>query len=174
MKFKYWALFRSFPSRMILFQPSGSIVALWVANFMIWRSNTIWWTNWFKICSVLKNQLSKNHSYPLYLQCDALSGVVLSRIITIAGLKSFWVAISRYRKWSYSHVLGDFVSCFLSSFVFLLEGSLQKEIILKMKKKSDPKILTWRIVQWAPSKPPVVRKFIRCFMFANSVSQTDQ
>ena len=138
---------------------------------MIWRSNALWWTNWFKICSVLKNQL---HSYPFYLQCDVLSGVVLSRIITIAGLKSFWVAISRYRKWSYSHVLGDFVSCFLSSFGFLLEGSLQKQIVLKMKKIENQKILSWRFKKSTPSKPPAFRKSIKCSMFENSVSQIDQ
>ena len=233
MKFKYLALFRSFPSRMILFQPSGSIVALWVANFMIWRSNALWWTNWFKICSVLKNQLSKNHSYPFYLQCDVLSGVVLLRIITIAGLKSFWEQFPatendhtvmywvtlfhaffhplvfclkvRFRKKSFwkwkknripksSH--GDSFSELLQSlplsenssgascsrivchkFTSRMEGKYRSvfvSICLKMKKKSNRKILTWRFVHQALLWGSFGIKLLAHLRFENSVSQNYQ
>ena len=170
MKLKYWALFRLFPSRMILFQSSVSIVAIWGVNFMIWLSNALWWTNCIKICSVLKNQIPWNQIICTEQRCLGSFPFVLPQLLVWNRSGQQFSANER----SIIHVLGDFVSCIQLSFGFLIDGSLQKEIVLKMKNKSDKKILTWRFVHRAPAKPPVVRKFIRCFMFANSVSQVDQ
>ena len=174
MKLKYLVLFRLLPSRLILLQPSESIVTLWATKSMIYRSNALWWTNLFKICSATINEIEELVAGNQVLHYKPCFGLLIRIPTQLPSSSRYEWSEELNHNWSCSHVLGDFVSCLLLSFGFLLDGSLQKEIVLKMKNKSDKKILTWRFIVWAPLQPPVVRKFLRCFRFVNSVSQNYQ